>query len=152
LRGFLSGHSFCRFHYDVKEESIETTHADLSLHELEVTVVKATDLPFAPDSTKLTYRIIFNHFKSPMLIFIFLSYRFYASAEFGYPDSNTPQTFATDQVTVNGPPFNPSTPFGLSYIHFAAFLLIYSLQRSTLRASSALNGKRPYFASSRREK
>lgn len=33
--------------------------------------------------------------------------RFFASVEFGYPDSNTPQTFVTDQVTATGPPFNP---------------------------------------------
>lgn len=44
-----------RFHYDTKEDRVEIQNADISLHEMEVNIINAVDLPFAPNSQKLTY-------------------------------------------------------------------------------------------------
>ena len=53
-----------RFHYDIKEDRFEVQIADLSLHEIEIAIVNAVDLPFAPNSTKLTHYILNSLFIS----------------------------------------------------------------------------------------
>eukprot|EP01128_Nolandella_sp_AFSM9_P006041 TRINITY_DN3039_c0_g1_i1.p1 TRINITY_DN3039_c0_g1~~TRINITY_DN3039_c0_g1_i1.p1 ORF type:complete len:977 (+),score=264.84 TRINITY_DN3039_c0_g1_i1:48-2933(+) len=64
----------------------EIVNNDISLHELEVTVLPGTDLLGPGTETKLSL---------------------YTVMEFTWPDSNSPQNFTSSPVSVEGPPFNP---------------------------------------------